>query len=51
MTHPALSRLLPMSALAVAGCLALGVAPAHAAAKPAFGSTGSARVFEVNPVQ
>jgi zinc metalloprotease ZmpB len=51
MTHPALSRLLPMSALAVAGCLALGAAPADAAAKPALGSTGSARVFEVNPVQ
>ncbi|MGN6743345.1 MAG: M4 family metallopeptidase [Amnibacterium sp.] len=55
MTHRPLSRLLPVGALALAGCLAVGAAPAHAAAKPVTagttGTTGTARVFEVNPVQ
>src|ERR1700712_287032 len=51
MSHRPMSRLLPVGALALAGCLAVGVAPAHAAPKPSTGSTGTARVFEVNPVQ
>jgi hypothetical protein len=45
------SRLVPVAALAVVGCLAVGMPPASAAPKPSTGSTGTARVFEVNPVQ
>jgi hypothetical protein len=44
-------RFVPLAALAVVGCLAAGTAPASAAPKPAAGTTGTASVFKVNPVQ
>lgn len=46
-----LSRVAGVGALLLAGCLAAGAAPAAAAPAPPTGSTGTAKVFKVNPVQ
>ena len=51
MTVRLLPRALGVGALVLAGCLAMGAAPADAATKPSLGSTGTASVFRVNPVQ
>jgi Zn-dependent metalloprotease len=51
MARPVHIRLVGAGALAVAACLVVGVPPAHAAPAPSPGSTGTAKVFRVNPVQ